>query len=243
MNYKLTISYKGTNYSGFAKQIGVNTIQQTIIDTIHDLFGVKVVLFASGRTDKYVHAIKQVINIKHEKLTFSNDVIQKTLNAKLPTDIRVLSCETVNDKFHARFNAKTKTYLYLINVGSEFNIFQQDLVYQYNKPIDEDKISKFTDVIKGEHNFLSFSTSELANTVRVIYDINYKIENDILSFKITGNGFLRNMVRMIVGVLLDYNEDKVSIEDVKQLINNPKKGAAIRKAPGGGLYLYDVSYS
>lgn len=242
MNYKLTISYKGTNYSGFAKQVGVNTIEQTIIDTINDLFQIKVKLFASGRTDKYVHAYGQVINIKHENLAFEPPIILKALNAKLPSDIRVLECEAVDNKFHARFNAKHKTYQYLINLNSQFNIFEQEIVYQYNKDVDLKKLDLFLNLIKGQHNFLSFSTSELENTTREIFSTNYEIKDEILKITITGNGFLRNMVRMLVGAFLDYNEDKIDLNHLNQMFLEPKKGAAIRKAPGGGLYLMSVTY-
>lgn len=242
MNYKLIISYKGTNYSGFAKQVGVNTIEQTIIDTINDLFQINVKLFASGRTDKYVHACGQVINIKHDNLGFEPQIILKALNAKLPSDIRVLECEQVDNKFHARFNAKHKTYQYLINLNSQFNIFEQEIVYQYNKDVDLKKLDVFLNLIKGQHNFLSFSTSELENTTREIFATNYEIKDEILKITITGNGFLRNMVRMLIGAFLDYNENKIDINHLNKMFLEPKKGAAIRKAPGGGLYLMSVTY-
>lgn len=242
MNYKLIISYNGTNYFGFAKQNNRVTIEQTILDTFKNLFDVDVKLFGSGRTDKYVHAIKQVINVKHNKLNYEPETLLKALNSKLPADIIVKNCEVVNDKFHARFNVKNKTYLYKINMCSEFNIFEMNIVYQYNKSIDFDKLKKFSEIIKGEHNFLSFSTSELENTIRTIYNFNYEIKNNILEIKVTGNGFLRNMVRMLIGVFLDWNEDKINLSDIIYLLNNPKKGAGIRKVNGCGLYLLDVIY-
>lgn len=242
MNYKISLSYKGTNYFGFAKQNNYVTIEQTLLDTFEELFGLKVKLFGSGRTDKYVHAYEQIINVRHEKLVYDSEVIFKALNAKLPSDIKVLSCEKVPDSFHARFNAKQKTYLYKINTSGERNIFEEDIVYQYNKKIDLVKLNQFKNIILGEHNFLSFSTSELENTIRTIYEFDYEYKNEILEIKITGNGFLRNMVRMLIGVFLDFNEDKINLEHIYSLLNNPKKGAAIRKVNGCGLYLYKVNY-
>ena len=242
MNYKLIISYNGTNYFGFAKQNNQVTIEQTLLNTFKELFNINVKLFGSGRTDKYVHAIKQVINVRHDKLNYEPNILLKALNSKLPTDIIVRECEIVSDKFHARFSAKNKTYLYKINMCSNFNVFEKDIVYQYNKNIDFDKLKKFSNIIKGEHNFLSFSTSELENTIRTIYDFSFEIKNEILEIKVVGNGFLRNMVRMLIGVFLDWNEGKINSSDIVSLLENPKKGAGIRKVNGCGLYLLEVSY-
>lgn len=242
MNYKLIISYNGTNYFGFAKQNNQVTIEQTLLDTFKELFNINVKLFGSGRTDKYVHAIKQVINVKHDKLNYEPQILLKAVNSKLPADIIVRECEVVSDKFHARFSAKNKTYLYKINMCSNFNVFEKDIVYQYNKNIDFDKLKKFSNIIKGEHNFLSFSTSELENTIRTIYDFSFKIKDEILEIKVVGNGFLRNMVRMLIGVFLDWNEGKINSSDIVSLLENPKKGAGIRKVNGCGLYLLEVSY-
>lgn len=242
MNYKLEISYKGTRYSGFAKQKNALTIQAVLENTINELFNLQVVLFASGRTDKYVHAIKQVINIRHKSLNYPSDVIMKALNSKLPSDIVVNNCEIADDNFHARFNAKSKIYLYKLSFNPSINIFEQDIVYQYNNSINYEKLDKYINLLIGKHDFLSFSTSELKNTIRTISSIKYEIKDQIIYFYITGDGFLRNMVRMIIGVFLNYNEDKITFEDIVQLLDQPKKGAGIRKANGCGLYLLDVKY-
>lgn len=242
MNYKLEISYKGTRYSGFAKQKNALTIQAVIENTINELFNLQVVLFASGRTDKYVHAIKQVINIRHKSLNYPSDVIMKALNSKLPSDIVVNNCEIADDNFHARFNAKSKIYLYKLSFNPNINIFEQDIVYQYNNSINYEKLDKYINLLIGKHDFLSFSTSELKNTIRTISSIKYEIKDQIIYFYITGDGFLRNMVRMIIGVFLNYNEDKITFEDIVKLLDQPKKGAGVRKANGCGLYLLDVKY-
>lgn len=243
MNYKLNISYKGTAYSGFAKQKNNITIQGIIEEKIKELFNVDVILFASGRTDKYVHAIQQTINIKHKLLNYEPDVIKNALNSKLPKDITINQCEIIDDNFHARFNSKNKTYLYKLNLDKKFNIFEQDIVYQYNNPIDYKKLNEYIDLIIGKHDFLSFSTSELNNTIRTIIDIKYDVKDNILFFYITGDGFLRNMVRMIIGVFLNYNENKISLNDIKKLLQFPKKGSGIRKVNGCGLYLLEVKYN
>lgn len=242
MNYKLDITYKGTNYHGFAKQIDQVTIEQTILDCLKDLFNLDVKLFASGRTDRYVHAVRQVINIKHKDLNIPPEALLHALNAKLPSDIRALTCVIVDDNFHARFSAKSKTYIYLMNLGFQFNVFEQDIIYQYNQGVDLSKLDEFINIVQGKHDFLSFSTSELDNTIRTIKKIEYSFDNNILVIKVTGDGFLRNMVRMLIGAFLDYNEEKTNTLAIKNLLEQPKKGAAIRKAPGCGLYLYDIEY-
>lgn len=242
MNYKCTISYRGTNYYGWAKQQNLPTIEKILNDTIYELFNVKAEINGSGRTDRYVHAIAQVFNLKSEKINLEPKQLMHALNSRLPSDIKIISCEAVKESFHARFNAKSKTYIYKLSSNPEENIFTNELVYQYNKPINLEKFTDFQKLIIGKHNFLSFSTSELADTVREIYDFRVWKNGDVYNFEITGNGFLRNMVRMIIGTFLNYLENKITLEDVKHYLDEPKKGQAIRKVNGCGLYLLKVVY-
>lgn len=242
MNYKLTISYNGARFYGFAKQKDLRTVQGTIEKALNDLFDLNISIFGSGRTDRYVHAIEQVISFKNKNLNLDPISLMNAINSKLDNDIRVLSTEIVDDKFHARFSAKTKTYLYKVNINEKYNPIESEIIYQYNKKIDMSIFKKYAEMIIGEHNFLSFSTSEIENTVRVISNFNYWIVEDILIFSITGNGFLRNMVRMIIGVFFDLIENKITFLDVQNYLKYPKKGKAIRKMNGCGLYLYKVNY-
>lgn len=234
--------YDGSNYSGWAKQNNddIKTIQNEIELTLSNIFQTKINIFASGRTDKYVHAIDQCFNFKVDtKIPIK--AIKKMCDIKLPKDIYIKKIDKVNNTFHARFSIKSKTYLYKVNIGN-LNIFEKDYVYQYNKDININKLKKIINLFIGEKDFLSFSTSEVENTVREITKLNISKKNNYVFFKITGNGFLRNMVRMIVGVFLNYNENKITIEEIKLLFDNPSKGKAIIKAPGCGLYLYKTNY-
>lgn len=242
MNYKISISYCGTNYHGFAKQKGVRTIEQTLIDTFHELFGLNVKVFGSGRTDRFVHAYEQIISVNHPNLNLESQQLKNALNSKLPSDICVNNVEIVDPKFHARFYAKNKTYIYKLNFGTNFDLFHQNLINQYNKPIDFKKLDIFIKKIIGTHNFLSFSTTEVEDTIRTINSFEYEVKNELLIFSINGNGFLRNMVRMIIGCFLNYNEDAINLEKIDSYFNNPKKGSVIRKEKGCGLYLYKVNY-
>ncbi len=242
MNYKLTLTYKGTNFHGWAIQKDVLTIQGYLQNILKELFGFEIGMNASGRTDAYVHAIGQVINIKHDKLTLKPKDLMKAINAKTNDDVKVVKCESVPDNFHARYSAHNKTYTYKINVAKEFNVFEHDLVYQYNKPIDLKKIKSLIPLFVKKQDFLSFSTSTVADTVREIYSLKIKQEGNYVIITVNGNGFLRNMVRMIVGTLLAFNEDKINFEIVEDCFKNPQKGKSIYKAPGCGLYLKSVKY-
>lgn len=242
MNYKLIISYNGAKFYGFAKQINLRTVQGELENIILSLFGIKVCIFGSGRTDRYVHACNQVISFKSKDLNIDPSSLMHAINSKLENDIRILSCENVDDKFHARFSAKNKTYIYKINMNPNYNPIESEIIYQYNKKVELDNFSRYANMIIGEHNFLSFSTSEIQNTIRKINHFDYWIENDTLIFSINGNGFLRNMVRMIIGVYFDLIEKKITFEDIQKLFENPQKGKAIRKMNGCGLYLYKVNY-
>lgn len=243
MNYMCTVSYKGTNYYGWAKQNDtLPTVQLIIEQAFYELFNFKVNIFASGRTDRYVHALAQVFSVKHKHLNLEPQALMNALNSKLPEDIRIIQVEVKDEKFHARFSAKQKTYIYKLSTANYFNLFLADLVYQYQKPIDFQKFENYVQLILGEHNFLSFSTSEIENTIRTVQSFDYEVNGDIVTFKVTGNGFLRNMVRMLVGCFLNYNEGKINLEDIQDYLEHPFKGKVIRKVDGCGLYLYQVKY-
>ncbi len=241
MTYKVTVSYDGSYFHGWAKQPSHTTVQQTIEEALNRLLNKKIPIYGSGRTDSYVHALNQVFSFSYDGqlMDFDNFVI--ALNNLLPKSIRIKSIKKINDKFNARFNAKSKTYIYVINQG-EFDLFHNDYFYNYNKKINIRKIKKGAKLLIGKHNFLSFSTSTLNDTTRTINYIKISKKQNNVLIKVNGNGFLRNQVRMIVGSLLDFNEDKKTLDDFKNLLKNPQKGSCITKAPGCGLYLYKVEY-
>lgn len=243
MNYKISIRYNGTNYHGWSVQPNNITIQSTIQKVFEELFNLtNYQLNASGRTDAYVHAMDQVINLKHRNLNIEPEALMNALNSKLPKDIRVNYVEIVNDKFHARYDAKSKTYVYLIETKKEYSVIHYNNVYQYNKPIDINKLNEIKELFIGTHNFLSFSTSELDNTIRTINSIDINEIGSIIQIKINGDGFLRSMVRMIVGCFINYVENKITKQDIINLFNNPKKGSSQLKVLGCGLYLFKVNY-
>ena len=166
---------------------------------------------------------------------------KKAINDLLPKSIRIKSVKIVNDNFNAQHFALNKTYKYVINTAS-YDLFNNDYLYNYNKKINVSLLKKASKALLGKHDFLSFSTSELKDTIRIINSISFKKDKNLLIIRINGNGFLRNQVRMIVGSLLDINENKKDKNSLEVLLTNPKKGSCIRKAPGSGLYLEKINY-
>ena len=241
MNYLIDISYDGNNYHGWSKQKNNISIQQTIEKGLSDIYKKKIDIVGSGRTDTKVHAFHQYFNFHEDRINLSVEKLKNALKYKIPVDIKVNSIKVVDNNFNARYDAKNKTYLYLINTN-EFDLFRNNYLLNYNKPINLDLWNQAKELFVGTHDFLSFSKSALSNTTRTINAIKIVNKKGLIEIYINGNGFLRNMVRMIIGSLIDLNENKKSLDDIKRLINNPKKGSASTLANPCGLYLYQVNY-
>ena len=241
MNYLVDISYDGNNYHGWSKQKNNVTIQQTIEESLSSIYKKKIDIVGSGRTDTKVHAIHQYFNFHENEINLSIEKLINALKYKIPTDVKINSIKVVDDNFNARYDAKSKTYLYLINTN-DFDLFKNNYLLNYNKPINLDLWIQAKELFIGTHDFLSFSKSFLANTTRTINEIKILNYKGLIKIYINGNGFLRNMVRMIIGSLIDLNENKKSLSDIKRLISNPKKGSANTLANPCGLYLYKVNY-
>lgn len=242
MKYLARVSYDGKNYHGWAKQPNKNTIQSTIESSLLDLFNQKTIIKGSGRTDSGVHALNQMFSFDLENINITNENLMIALNKKLPNDIRILNIKNVEDNFDAQFDAVKKSYLYVINTSEKYDLFKKDYIFQYNKNINIKLIKKASKLLIGKHDFLSFSTSELDNTTREIFSIKIIKRRTNIEIEICGNGFLRNMIRMIVGSFILLNENKINLEEFQELIQNPKKGSSNLKAPSCGLYLKEVLY-
>lgn len=243
IRFKATLAYNGQNYHGWAKQPKQQTIQGIMEDIIFHTFKQKVVVYGSGRTDAGVNALGQIIHFDLDNILIKPNQLKDVLNKALPYDIRVLNIKKIDNKFNARFSAKNKTYIYSINIG-KVNPIQSSYIYQYNKPLDISKIREISRLFIGKKNFLSFST-DARNGDSVIKTINYITiykDNDLIKISINGDGFLRSMVRMIVGTFIAYSENKISKQEIESLFANPGKGKAMFKAPACGLCLYKVSY-
>lgn len=242
MRYLITFSYDGTNFYGYQKQINKRTVQGEIERVLSKINNEKIVISASGRTDAKVHAINQKAHFDLKK-NFDQDKLINSMNKLLPKDIYIKRIEAVPDNFHARFNVKKKTYIYKINTGV-YDPLTRNYIFQYNKKLNLKNISECIKPFIGEHDFKSFAKSnvECKDYIRTIYSIDIKEEKDIVTFRFEGNGFLRYMVRNIMGTLIAAGEDKINKEQIKEILDKKDRKVALKTSNPEGLYLYNVEY-
>ena len=239
-NYKLIISYDGTDFYGFQIQKDKTTVQGELQKAL-EIFTEKYELNYSGRTDAGVHAKGQVVNIKTELVI--NDKIINSLNKILGSKISINSFKTINDSFHARYDPFERTYKYFVSDINQQYPYLSRQSYIYPKKLDIKKLNYVSQLFVGEHNFLAFSKHDVnKNPNRKIYKSRWIRKRDFFEYTITGNSFLRNMVRNIVGVQIAYCEDKLSYEEISINLDNPKKGRLNFIAPPHGLVLWNVKY-
>ena len=249
MRYFMTFVYDGSNFLGYQKQPKGRTVQKEIESVLKKINNdVSVDIHASGRTDAKVHALNQKAHFDLKK-KIDCDKLLKALNSLLPEDIYIKKIEEVNDDFHARFNAIGKEYIYILNMG-EYNPIERNYVYQYNKKLDLVAMERGLKYLEGEHNFKSFTKSdeereERDDYVRTISQTNLIRDPKDLN-KITlvfvGTGFLRYMVRNMVGILIEVGEGKRKSEDIISILRSEDRKCAGKCANPEGLYLKNVFY-
>ena len=242
-NIKLTIEYDGKDYNGWQKQPNKLNIQGEIERAIEEVTGEKVDLIASGRTDAGVHAIGQVANFKIEK-EMPIEKIPYALNSKLKKSIRIKNAEEVDEKFHSRYTCKKKTYMYIINDSLQGSAIYRNLEYHFDSKLDEKKMNEAAKFLIGEHDFKAFKASGTSSksSVRTIYSASVERKDERVYIKLTGNGFLYNMVRIIAGTLVDVGIGKIKPEDIKKIIETKDRLEAGKTLPAQGLYLLNVEY-
>ncbi len=245
-NYKFSISFVGTNYSGWQYQPNVPTIQNEIEQKLFYIINKKkpikqnIRAIGCSRTDAGVHAIEFVFNTKMDT---DKDVIflRKALNSALPKDIKVLNVEEISLDFNARFDAFKKTYIYKIYFGEKNSPFYQDRVMHVFKPTDINKMMEISHLFLGYQNFYGFcKPSDEDNTHCFVENILFEKDNDILNISITGNRFLRYMVRKIIGTMLAYAQGIITIDDIYSFLKAKNISSFMAKACG--LYLKKVYY-
>ena len=242
--YKLTISYDGSRYQGWQRQATTdNTIQFVLEWSIGKLVGYRVQVDGSGRTDAGVHAIAQVFHFDSE-LKMSKEQWRRAMNALLPADIRMQDVEKVREDFHARFDAISKRYDYYLSYDVD-NPFLQRYRAFYRGRLNIERMKECAALFVGTHDFTSFTSSRIdsrKSRVRTITMCTIEETADGLHFRLEGNSFLRYMVRMIVGTLIEAGRDRLSVQEVKAMLEAKDKEACRYKAPGSGLYLVEVRY-
>lgn len=236
----MKIAYDGTNYCGWQVQPNKITIQGTIETAMEQILGEKTTIFASGRTDAGVSAVEQVAHFDSEKL--KPDFLGH-LNAILPNDIRVTSIEKTTDNFNARYDAKRKTYRYYFYTGRVNNPYLDRVASHIKFNLDLSTMQSAIKWLNGEHNFKSFCAmhSSANDYERIVYNCSIKKDNNLYVFEITGNGFLYNMVRIIVGTLIDIGRGKITTP-MKDIIASCDRSKAGKTAEAKGLVLQQVVY-
>lgn len=244
VNYKITVQYDGTRYRGWQGQNSTEeTIQGKIEAVLAKLAGKPVALTGSGRTDAGVHAAGQTANFFLEE-ALDAEMIRDYLNRYLPEDIAVLSAEKADPRFHSRFHAAEKTYLYRIHTGRIPEVFERKYVYHYDRPLSAGRMKEAAGYLLGEHDFKSFcgNPKMKKTTVRNIYGITVEEVPGELRIYYTGSGFLQNMVRILTGTLIEVGDGRREPEEMKGILAAGDRSAAGYTAPACGLTLLHVSY-
>lgn len=243
-NYKMILEYEGTRYNGWQRQGNTdNTIQGILERELGEISGEAVEINGSGRTDAGVHAAGQCASFRLET-ELNCDFIKNELNKRLNRDIRILRVEQAHPRFHARLNAKAKTYVYRICTADKAPVFTRHFTYLYPCKIDIEAVGRAADMLVGEHDFRAFTSNHRTkkSTVRTIYSIDTEYSDDILTIRFTGNGFLYNMVRIISGSLLMVGTGEMNTEDIALALNSQDRKKAGVTLPSSGLMLEKVYY-
>ncbi|MTI66237.1 MAG: tRNA pseudouridine(38-40) synthase TruA [Firmicutes bacterium] len=242
-NIKLVIEYDGTNYYGWQVQPRLKTIQGEIKSAIRKITKEDVRLFGSGRTDKGVHANGQVANFKTFS-TIPGHKFKHALNTVLPMDIVIKDSEEVDESFHSRFSATGKKYKYILCNKKTRSALLRNYTYHVSYDLDIKNMEKAASYFIGTHDFYGFkaSGSAIKDTVRTIYSLDIEKRNELIEFNIEGNGFLYNMVRIIVGTIIKVGNNNISPESIQSIIKSKDRKRAGDTAPSQGLYLEKVYY-
>jgi tRNA pseudouridine38-40 synthase len=245
---KITLSYDGTEFSGFQSQAQVRSVQGELEAALAEVEGTRVVVHGAGRTDAGVHALGQVASFKLSNSIAANDLF-RALNAKLPEDVRVLSVEEAAAGFNARFHARSKVYRYRISNTRVLSPFQRRYAWHISRALDLHAMQQAARELAGEHDFRSFQavSGTVKSTVRTISSSNWTEEplplgGRLLTYEVAGTGFLKHMVRTMVGTLVEVGDGRRSPDSVRALVASRNRAAAGPTAPPSGLYLVRVDY-
>jgi tRNA pseudouridine38-40 synthase len=243
-NLKLTLCYEGSDFAGWQVQPHQRTVQAEIEKALLEIEGKPVRVHGSGRTDAGVHALGQVASLELEnRIPLKN--LQKALNCLLPPAIRILDIAEVGPEFHARHSALAKTYEYRWWREDVCPPFERRYVWRHPYPLDEAAMSEAAPLFEGEHDFRSLAThngTDLLSTVRTIYSSRLERIGPRLIYRVRGSGFLYNMVRNIVGTLLEVGRGNIQAHSIPAILEARDRVAAGPTAPAVGLFLVSVEY-
>ena len=242
-NLRLDLCYDGTRYKGWQRlALTDNTIQAKVEQTLSRILGEQVEVIGSGRTDAGTHALYQVANVHCESSMDCAEVLQQ-LRKYLPEDIGIYSCRNASPRFHARLNALTKTYRYRIWNSDVPCVFDRRYVWVDARPLDIVSMSNAAQLFLGTHDFSAFCTNKQTkkSTVRTIHSFTVERIGHEIQFTVTGNGFLHNMVRILVGTLVEIGSGQRQAEQIPELFGGRREEAGFT-VPSCGLCLMEVTY-
>ncbi|MBC5627109.1 tRNA pseudouridine(38-40) synthase TruA [Clostridium sp. NSJ-49] len=247
-NIRMIIQYDGSRYKGWQKQnikgSSVSTIQDKIEKVLSKMTGDDIQVIGCGRTDTGVHADNYVANFKTNS-TASISEFKSYLKMYLPEDIVIKDMMNCSERFHSRLNTISKTYKYTIDNNDFCNVFMKNYSYHIEEKLDVNKMIEASEVLIGTHDFRSFTSLKAKNgksTIRTINYININEKDNIITITINGNGFLLNMVRIIVGTLIEVGKGNLSIENMRSILEEKDRSKAGEKAPAKGLCMLKVEY-
>ena len=242
-NLSLILAYDGTNYHGWQCQPDVVTIEETVRGAVQKILDHETKVYAGARTDSGVHALGQVVNFRTEKgIGHSN--LTKGLNSLLPADIRVMGASDVDDDFHARYSARSKTYVYCILTDLLNSPFLSRYVLHWPWSLDIPAVNEALKWILGEHDFSAFKKKDepYRNPVREVKKAHFVRKGKMIYFVVEGTGFLRYMVRTIVGTAFLVGQGKISSVEFKEILESRERERAGQTMPARGLFLKKIRY-
>ncbi|MBR1555464.1 MAG: tRNA pseudouridine(38-40) synthase TruA [Oscillospiraceae bacterium] len=243
-NLKVIMAYRGTAYHGFQIQNNGISVQEVVEKCVSKVLNESVSIQGCSRTDAGVHANQFCFSVQtHSQIHHKGFV--RGVNGELPKDISILSCEDAEPDFHARFSCKGKEYLYLIHNSESKDPFTIDLACHYRRPFHPELVQEAAQHFVGTKDFKTFCAAGCAeniNTVRTVHSFEIRPDGDKIRCYVQGDGFLYNMVRIMVGTLLDVNEGRIPVSQLDEILNARNRKLAGRTAPAHGLYLNRIFY-
>lgn len=246
-NWKLTLEYDGTRYSGWQEQKNARTVQGDLRTAIEEYFGCEVELQGAGRTDAGVHAAAQVAHLRVKGRKAAPEVLLRELNERLPGTIAILRVDPVSERFHARHDAKSRAYVYQISTRK--SAFSKKYVWWIKQPLDLPLMQQAASMLAGRHDFQCFRAQDHSkpgeSTIVVVEKAEFTFEDDSIQFRIVASHYLWRMVRRIVGVLVKLGLHEITLKDFEQLLQarcSPRLDVAAWTAPAAGLFLAEIEY-
>ena len=248
MKYRLRIAYVGTDYAGWQRQRNALAVQQVVEEALEQVFQTRLTIEGAGRTDAGVHARGQVAHVSLAASTSAPETrraLTRGVNRYLPAAVRVLDALEVDDAFHARKSATSKVYSYRLCTAPVIDPFRAPFTVPAPRSLDLRIMQAAATMILGRHDFSAFAKSggSHGQPVRTIHEALWTVQKDELHFRVAGNGFLRGMVRALVGTALEVGRGRRSLDDFEALLGGGRRSDAGPNAPARGLCLENVQYA